>query len=225
MLNRTLSKLSIAMLFGAAVSVASSVAYAQDQQLTPAQQQQQDLQEQVRQMWGGVMQIMQAKGIDPGQFFQQMRQGADMADIQKQLIDQGLLDPQTAANLQATMQKLTTLRLRDQLQCSDAEYAVMDPLIQKVIAAQNAVGEGGGMRMGGFMSATRSPAGADVSKAQKALHVAIPNTTPDQFVSLLKDLRDARDKAKDELINARRDLVQVLNVRQEAALTQLGILE
>ena len=65
------------------------------------------------------------------------------------------------------------------------------------------------------------------SKARKALHAAIAdaNTTPDQFVSLLKDVREARENAKQELLAARRDLIAVLNVRQEAALTQMGLFD
>jgi len=223
MLNRLSQNRMIALLLLLALTVVNS---ARGQQQTDPSPEQQQLEDQMRQNFQTMMQNMQAKGIDPGTFFQQMRQGVDMADIQKQMVDQGIIDAQTAAQMQATMQKLTTLRLRDQLQCSDAEWAVMDPLIQKVIAASNAVGSGGG-RMGGFVSSTPSPAAADLSKAKRALHAAIAdaNTTPDQFASLLKDLRDARDKAKDELEAARRDLVGVLNVRQEAALTQMGVLE
>jgi hypothetical protein len=186
--------------------------------------QQQELMDQMRQNMQTVFQNMRDKGINPQDIF---TPGMDPSEMQKVLVDKGVIDAQTAAQMQATMQKLTTMRLRDQLQCSDAEYAIMEPLIQKVIAAQNAVGANGGMRMMGGLVATPSPAAADVNKARKALHAAIadPNTTPDQFVSLLKDLRDAQAKAKDELTAARQELVTVLNVRQEAALAQMGILE
>jgi hypothetical protein len=220
--------LLFAVAFGLVINGLSSVARGQEQpNVSPEQQQLQDQMQQNRQT---IFENMRAKGVDPRQFFQQFQQGADWADIQKQMIDQGILDPQLAAQMQETQQKLTNLTLRDQLQCSDAEWAIMQPLIQKVMAAQNAVGEAGFgamMRLGGFSTGAPSAAGAEVSKAKKALRAAIAdaNTTADQFAKVLGDLRDARAQAKAELEAARRDLVGVLNTRQEAALTNMGVLE
>ena len=64
-----------------------------------------------------------AKGIDPRTFFQQMQDGADPADIQKQLLSQGLIDQKTLDQLQSNMLALTASRIKSQLGVTDADFS------------------------------------------------------------------------------------------------------
>jgi hypothetical protein len=187
----------------------------------------QALMDQMRENGLKIMQNMQAKGIDPGQFFQQMQGGGDPADIARKMVEQGIIDQQTLDQMQTTMQKLSLLSIKDRLQATDAEWAVLEPLLQKVEAASGVVTRPGmGMMMGGFI-ASKSPAVLDLSKAKQALAAATkdPNTTAEQFAAALKAVRDARDKALGELEEARQALVGVLSVRQEGILASMGIIE
>ena len=191
----------------------------------PTQEQQQF--QQMQQVFQTIIQNMLAKGINPRDFFQQMQNGADPADIQKQLIDQGLIDKQTLDNLQSTMQSVVANRIKLQLDVDDLEWKVLWPLIQKVMSASAALnGTRGGGGMGGFFT-VQSPAGADLSKARRALNAAIndPATHSDSFTSLLRQYREARDSVQQELDTARSDLISALTTRQEGALVSMGLIE
>jgi hypothetical protein len=192
-------------------------------QLTPEQQQIQ----QMRDIFQTMIQRMIAKGINPGDFFQQMQNGADPGEIQKQLVDQGLIDQATLNQLQTTMQSVTFNRVKLQLDATDDEWKVLGPLIQKVTAALAAInGTRNGMGMAAFFS-TASAAGADLAKARRAVRDALnnPATHADSFAILLREFREARDRAQAELDSDRQDLTNVVTVRQEAVLASLGILE
>jgi hypothetical protein len=66
-----------------------------------------------------------------------------------------------------------------------------------------------------------------VEKAQQALQTTLDNTaaTPDAIKKQLTQLRAAREKAKQELAKAQKDLRQVLTLRREAILVLMGILD
>ena len=183
--------------------------------------------QQMRDTMQTVIQNMIAKGIDPRTFFQQLQDGADPADIQKQLLSQGLIDQKTLDQLQSNMLALTASRIKSQLGVTDAEWSAIWPLVQKVITADSALN---GTRPGGGMArffTAQTPAGAELSKATKKLTAIAndPSTTPDELAVRLRDFRDARAKAQQDLDTARRDLQSVLTIRQEGVLTSLGILE
>lgn len=205
------------------IAILSASARAQTQVGPSADQQ--AMMGQMQQTFQKIMQNMQAKGIDPQQFFQQIQNGADPADIQKQLIDRGIIDQQTMTQMQTNMQKLATRRIRDQLEVSDSDWAALEPLILKVMAASGAVNRTGG-GMGGFMT-VQSTAGANLAKASRDLRAAIadPTTPPERVGALLIAYRDARSRVQDELVAARKELTSVLTVRQEGILSSLGILE
>jgi hypothetical protein len=183
--------------------------------------------QQMRDTFQTILQNMIAKGIDPRTFFQQIQDGADPADIQKQLVSQGLIDQTTLDQLQSNMLALTASRIKSQLGVTDIEWNAVWPLVQKVITAASAVN---GTRPGGGMARFFTPqtaAGADLSKATNALTAAAkdPSTTVDDLAVRLRQFRDARAKARQELDAARRDLQAVLTIRQEGILTSMGILE
>lgn len=195
----------------------------QPEQPTLEQQQMQ----QMRDVFQTMIQRMIAKGINPRDFFQQLQDGADPGEIQKQLVDQGLVDQATLDQLQTTMQSVTFNRIKVQLDVTDDEWKVLAPLIQRVTAALAAInGTRNGMGMAAFFSIS-SPAGADLAKARRAVRDALnnPATHADGFTDLLREFREARDKAQAELDSDRQDLTNVVTVRQEAILASIGILE
>ena len=209
------------------VTLLSTSARAQAQTAPSADEQ--AMRDQLRQSFETIMQNMQAKGIDPGQFFQQIQNGADPADIQKQLVDRGIIDQDTLTKMQTNMLKLTTSRIRDQLDVTDSEWEALAPLVQNVMADMAAVNRTGG-GMGGGMAAfmtQQSPAAANLAKASRDLRAALqdPTVPAQQVASLLRTYRDARSKVQDELDSARIQLSSVLTIRQEAVLSALGLLQ
>jgi hypothetical protein len=144
--------------------------------------------------------------------------------------------------------------IRQQLAVPDDEWKVIQPKLQKVIDAQNALrannmyGMGGGMGgMGGMGGrggrggrgmmgdgmdmggATTAPAAqaSPVQTAQTELNTALQDaaTKSDVIVAKLKVLREARTKAKETLTTAQEDLKKVLTIRQEAMLVNMVYLE
>jgi hypothetical protein len=175
-----------------------------------------------------IMANMQAKGIDPQEFFQKLMQdGGDLASIQKQLLDQGLIDQKTIDQVQSNVQQVQSDSIKRRLDATDEEWKTLWPLIQRVMKASAAVsGTRGAGAMGGFVGAL-PPTETDLSRATSALGSALkdPTTSSDQFATVLKDYRDARTKALTELDAAQHDLIATLTVRQEGTLTAMGILE
>jgi Spy/CpxP family protein refolding chaperone len=139
-------------------------------------------------------------------------------------------------------------RLKTSLKVSNEEWAVLQPLIEKVQTKQrdamggrgfggpgggggrggNGGGPGGGGNGGGGPGGAPG-GGADRPGAAErdALRTAVENesSTPEELKAKLAALRDSRKKATAELEAAREELKKVLTVRQEAALVSAGILE
>ena len=144
-------------------------------------------------------------------------------------------------------------RLKAALQASDDEWAVIQPLLEKVQTAQRATmagrfgGFGGGGRRGNFGGGPggggpggAGPGGSPAAGASPgarpnrpgspeadALRAALASdsTPPAEIKAKLQALRDARKKAEADLDQAREDLEKVLTLRQEATLVEMGILE
>jgi len=127
-------------------------------------------------------------------------------------------------------------RMRQSLGASEEEWKVLQPRIEKVqtLARQT---RGGGM---GFMGGRGGPPGggpsdrpqsdrpqSDVEKASDALRKVLENkeATSDQIKTALSALREARAKARAELETAQKELREVVTVRQEAQLVEMGVLE
>jgi hypothetical protein len=146
-------------------------------------------------------------------------------------------------------------RLKAALKASDDEWAVIQPLLEKVQTAQRATmmgrfgGFGGRRRAGGGGpggdTAAASPAvtgtagganpagdggrrfGPPSSPEAEALHTALQSdsTSNEEIQSKLQALRDARKKAQSDLEQARENLKKVLTLRQEATFVEMGVLE
>jgi hypothetical protein len=126
--------------------------------------------------------------------------------------------------------------LKKQLGAKDDEWTAMQPLVEKVFAAQMASatrgfgrgrggpGGGGGRGQGG---GSDTQASSPVQTAARDLTTALEkqDTPPDQIQAKLVALRAAKAKAKTELEAAQKALQEVLQPRQEAVLVSMGMLD
>jgi hypothetical protein len=141
-------------------------------------------------------------------------------------------------------------RLKTSLKVTDDEWAVLQPLIEKVQTKQresmmgrfggfggggggrrggdNGGGGGGGGNAGGGGGGDRGDRGDRAGSAEsQALRTALENesTSTDELKAKLAALREAHKKSAAELAAARDELRKVVTVRQEAVLVTMGILE
>jgi len=128
-------------------------------------------------------------------------------------------------------------RFKDELGAKDDEWQVLQPKLEKVMAAQR---ESMMSRFSGFSGRDRgSDRGGDrgdrgsdqastpLQQASRELRTALENkeTPNDQIVAKLTALREARAKAKAELETAQKALQEVVSPRQEAVLVSRGLLD
>lgn len=129
-------------------------------------------------------------------------------------------------------------RLKTSLKATDDEWAVIQPLLQKVQDLQRETRGGGGFGGGGFgrrggggnnggNANAPTPPQTPTGEAAAALRTAVDSdsTSDADIKAKLQALRDARKKAQADLDAARADLQKVLTLRQEAVLVNMGILE
>ena len=130
-------------------------------------------------------------------------------------------------------------RLQEQLGASDDEWKILEPKIKKVRELAQLVGEdaAGQMMMGGpggpggfriFRNTDpNAPERSDLDRKTEALRKAVenPEAKPEDVAAALKVYREARSKAKGDLETARKQLRELLTVRQEAQLVTMGVLE
>ena len=124
--------------------------------------------------------------------------------------------------------------LKQALGCSDEEWAVLWPKIEKIQLLQGAAGETAAMPVplssggtGGGASAIPLPdsvrdARAKEQEFQKAVND--PSTSDAAMAQALAALRQARQQARAELATARKELTGLVTQRQEAILYQRRIL-
>lgn len=145
------------------------------------------------------------------------------------------------AKIQKAMQMAFLKDLQQPLGASDDEFAVIRPLLEKVVDAQNEAGGGAGRfrRFGGFggapgqqnnntqNAAPNAPALSPVDQATQDLQAAVddPNINSDVIKTRLDTLRQVKSKASQDLTVARDALRAVLTVRQEAVLVDRGVLD
>jgi hypothetical protein len=122
---------------------------------------------------------------------------------------------------------------------NDAEWTVLQPLVQKVYDAEAAVPRAmrGGRRGGPGGPAGAPPAGAPASGPSgarfgtpspevQALQAAIEaKASPDELKAKLTTLRDTRKEKESAVTKAQEDLRKVLTVRQEASAVLIGLLQ
>ena len=152
-------------------------------------------------------------------------------------------------------------RYKQALECTDEDWKVIGPRLEKVQTLQQeattnvgmgmlfgggaaaglavdavaaarraAVGRGRRPRRGRWLQSFCGPqcaAIADGAQKAQALQDLInaPGVSPERLKNAMDDYRKAKLKAAEELKKARKDLTDVLSVRQEAMLLGMGILE
>jgi type II secretory pathway pseudopilin PulG len=142
------------------------------------------------------------------------------------------------------MQKRMLERMKEDLQVTDKEWTVIEPRLTKVwtLSRQTRMGDmrfsGRGARGQDGNRGQRSGEGQPDQTAQtareqtpmekiaEALRTALEDKTtkPDEIKEKLTALREAREKARQELAKAQQQLQEVLTSRQEAQLVLMGML-
>ncbi|MBN1866098.1 hypothetical protein JW916_02280 [Candidatus Sumerlaeota bacterium] len=133
--------------------------------------------------------------------------------------DRGMRDPeQWRSRMMA--------QFKENLEASDDEWKVIEPLLGKVLEVQQA-----NPAMRGFFGrgprGPRGPEAADTESESGALRTALESkdTPPDEIKTKLDAFRAAVAKNQEDLKTAREELRKVLTVRQEASLVMRGILD
>jgi hypothetical protein len=141
----------------------------------------------------------------------------------------------------AQMRQQMNDRMKELLGASDDEWKVLQPQIEKVQTLQRAAtsragfsllfnnsnnGGGRGGRGRGGQQPDNTPPSA-VAEKSKELTAAIENkdTKPEEYKAKLAAYREARNQARADLGKAQESLREVVTVRQEAVLVELGLLD
>ncbi|KPK84413.1 MAG: hypothetical protein AMJ81_05625 [Phycisphaerae bacterium SM23_33] len=129
-------------------------------------------------------------------------------------------------------------RMRESLGATEEEWKVLQPKVEKVQTLQRQ--SRGGMRgmtgqpgrrgrAPGAPGAEAAPAReqTEVEKATESLRKVLDNkeAPAGDIKAALETLRQAREKAAQELAKAQKDLREVVTVRQEAQLVLMGLLD
>jgi len=214
------------------VSVAWLAAQATAQQ-QPSREQIQMMQN-IQQMGEQMKQNMQDQGIDPQEYLgalrQQMQDGTlDRDTLMQDMVNRGIIDKNVQAQAQQmkeAMSKAQSPNLQQQLGATDEEWKVLSPKVQKVLNGLALLGQKA--RAGGMTGlAGDAPAGTnDVTKALRELRAAIADkmSTQETIRMKLDAWRTAREKAQADLAASRKELTELLTIRQEAVLAALEIL-
>lgn len=171
--------------------------------------------------------------IIAGMVWAQGRQGGRQGGPQGQRPQRGNFDP-------AQMQQRMADMMKERLGASDDEWKIIGPRLTKVMTLARE-SRGGGM-MGMFGRGGRGgpggpggrggrggPQGREltgVAKIQDELRTLLDgNPSSDQLKAKLTALRQAREKARQDLAKAQQALKQVLSLKQECQLVVMAILE
>jgi hypothetical protein len=175
------------------------------------------------------------------------RRGQDQPDPDRQSqpggdrgSPRGGFNPDPGAMQQRMMEFMKTrLGITD-----DAEWAIIEPRLSKVMTLSRSASNMGGMMRGmmgrGGMDRggrrrpdiagrqdTLEAADDPVQKASDSLQETLDKTdaTAEEIKTKLQAFREAREKAQQDLAKARQELRDVLTLRQEAQLVLMGMLD
>lgn len=119
--------------------------------------------------------------------------------------------------------------MKDGLGVTDEEWKVLQPRIEKIqtLNRQLMAGVFGGRGGRGGRGGNDAQATSDAEQKAEALRATLENkdSKPDEVALKLKDLRAAREKAKQDLVKAKAELREIVTPRQEAYLALRGILD
>jgi hypothetical protein len=175
----------------------------------------------------------------PQQRGQRGQRGDNAQDTQRPQMQRGQFDPER-------MRQMMSQRMQELFGATDQEWKILGPRVMKVqeLNQQAEGGMRGGMmfgRRGGQQGGPGGPGGGrfggrpdapgreqtEVEKAMEQLSTLLENTsaTPEQIKNQLTVLRAAREKAKQQLAVAQKELRQIITLRQEAQCVMMGILD
>ncbi len=142
---------------------------------------------------------------------------------------------QNQQKIQDAMRLAFLKSLQQPMGCSDEEFAAIRPYLEKVVDAFQASQVNRFRGPGGPQNGTQGPnnqrpANANVSAVQQAATdlqstLSDPDANADLIKNKLDILRQAQDKAKQDLTVARSQLQALLTERQEAVLVEYGLLD
>jgi DNA repair exonuclease SbcCD ATPase subunit len=138
-----------------------------------------------------------------------------------------ITDPEQMKKMMEEWKKQAAKQMQESLGASDDEWKVLEPKIDKIQELAGQVSGGGRMGRIAFGPAGDAADATDAAKKLKALSDLLKNkdAKAEEVAAALKDYRDAKAKAKEELEKARKELKELLTVKQEAKLVLMGVLE
>lgn len=138
-------------------------------------------------------------------------------------------DPEQIQKIMADVRKQANLQLQKTLGASDEEWQVLEPKIAKVQDLMAQDGNAGALmgRMGGGPAGAGAAGQSEVQKTRQALQELLKNkdASASDIKTALTAYQEARKKLKADLDQARKELRDILTVRQEGLLVQMGMLE
>ena len=130
-------------------------------------------------------------------------------------------------------------RIKTQMKATDEEWSVIQPLLEKVevkmresmgnrFGGMGGPGGRGGPRRGGDNNGggdANRPQPAGVAETQALRQTLEGDASTADIKAKMQAVRDQRKKSETELAQTRGNLQKVLNVRQEAVLVSMGVLD
>jgi len=139
--------------------------------------------------------------------------------------------PRDPEQMQRMMTERQMARIKESLQPTDVEWKTLEPKVTKVLTLSR---QTGAMGMGFGMGTFRRPGGqgpetpqTPVAKTTEDLRTTLENkeAKAEEVKAKLTALRETKEKAKQELLKAQKDLAKGLTPRQEAQLVLMGIID
>ena len=119
-------------------------------------------------------------------------------------------------------------RIKEAVTTSEDEWKALEPKLDEIVKLSREAGVYTSFRRRRSSSTTdaQTPL-TGVAKATQDLETTLGDekAKPEEITAKLTALRDARKKAKEELATARKSASDLVNLRQEAQLVLLGILD
>lgn len=132
------------------------------------------------------------------------------------------------------MQRMMDKRLKELLECGDEEWTVIEPKVLKVLTLSS---QSRGFNMGMIFRRSNNQGNTPANRMDRpfrnqgdesltALQELLENkeATASQIKEQVDEVRKAREKSEQELAMARKELRELLTVRQEAILISIGLL-
>lgn len=134
------------------------------------------------------------------------------------------------------MENMISQGLKQMLGSTDEEWSVIGPMVLKVyslVSSQSSgvqirsimgrAGNQGSQMRGGNRSSSSST--EDVALEELSALLASEETTNTQLKNKISEIRNAREKSRQDLVKARKELRELLTLKQEASLISVGLLE